>query len=92
MSVKTIAFVINEETYPVAVACFGGGFASIPRKKTFGCVAVLNELEAVVDRRHKYDTPIIKLSNAWLRLKDFNELYKVIDIDSTSMFQEVEAI
>lgn len=50
--IQTKALVINEKTYPIAVALLKGGFLTVPEEETYGCVVVINQIVG------QYDKPV----------------------------------
>ena len=63
--IKTLACRIDENTYPIAVACLPGGFATIPFARVNGCYLVLNEITAII--RGTDTSPTAALTNGWLK-------------------------
>ena len=61
--IKTMAVEINDNTYPIAVACLPAGFAMLKKTEVYGSYLVINHL--LVDRTLDRD------SNQWIsRIED----------------------
>ena len=92
--IKTLACLIDENTYPIAVACLPGGFATIPFAKVDGCYLVLNEMTAIT--RGTDTSPVAALTNGWLKPYEFDSRWRVLKKDSDLLpllpFYEVERI
>ena len=89
--IKTLACLIDENTYPIAVACLPGGFATIPFARVDGCYLVLNEMTAIT--RGTDTSPVAALTNSWLNLDEFDSGWRVLEKDSDlPPFYEVERI
>ena len=89
--IKTLACLIDENTYPIAVACLPGGFATIPFARVNGCYLVLNELTAIT--RDTDTSPVAALTNGWLKSYEFTSRWRVLEKNSDlPPFYEVERI
>ena len=89
--IKTLACQIDENTYPIAVACLPGGFATIPFARVDGCYLVLNEMTAIT--RGTDTSPVAALTNGWLTPYEFNSRWQILEIDNALFpFYEVERI
>lgn len=73
--IKTMAVIISEETYPIAVACLAHGFATIPFGKVVGSILVINEI-CTKPYKNRNGEPILTISNSWMDADDFTDLYK----------------
>lgn len=85
--IQTQAIIIDPSNYSVAVACLPGGFATIPPKKVFGRVLVINEIDAVKIKGQYVAT----LGNSPMALELFAQLYEYQSL-STDHFIDVERI
>ena len=63
--IKTMAVKITEETFPVAVACLGTGFATTNLECTMGAHLVINDY-LYPERQPEYDVPS-PMRNAFVR-------------------------
>ena len=89
--IKTLACLIDEDTYPIAVACLPGGFATIPFAKVDGCYLVLNEITTIT--RGTDTSPVAALTNGWLKSYEFTSRWRVLEKNSDLRpFYEVERI
>ena len=89
--IKTLACRIDENTYPIAVACLPGGFATIPFAKVNGCYLVLNEITAIT--RGTDTSPVAALTNGWLKSYEFDSRWRLwAKDDALFPFYEVERI
>ena len=89
--IKTLACQIDENTYPIAVACLPGGFATIPFARVDGCYLVLNEMTAIT--RGTDTSPVAALTNCWLNLDEFDSSWRVLEtVSALPPFYEVERI
>lgn len=77
MRVKTQAININEETYPIAVACLPGAFAEIPFANLTDSWLIINMFTSW--GRDEYSTPIARLSNGWVTANEFATKYNVVN-------------
>lgn len=77
MRIKTLAIQINEDTYPIAIACLPGGFATIPFKNVNGAYLVINRPEpCFIDDGHR---AIVSLENGWLPQGLFEAEYNIVN-------------
>ena len=89
--IKTLACLIDENTYPIAVACLPGGFATIPFARVNGCYLVLNEVTAIT--RGTDTSPMAALTNSWLESYEFNTRWRFLTTNRDKHpFYEVERI
>ena len=89
--VKTLVCLIDENTYPIAVACLPGGFATIPFARVDGCYLVLNEMTAIT--RGTDTSPVAALTNSWLEPDEIDSRWRVLEKNSAlPPFYEVERI
>ena len=89
--IKTLACLIDENTYPIAVACLPGGFATIPFARVKGCYLVLNELTAIT--RGTDTSPVAALTNGWLKSYEFKSRWRFLKTNHDNYpFYEVERI
>lgn len=86
--IQTQAIIIDPSNYSVAVACLPGGFATIPPKKVFGSVLVINEIDAVKIKGQYVAT----LGNSYMDLKLFALTYTHPLSLSPDRFIDVERI
>lgn len=90
--IKTMAVIISEENYPIAVACLAPGFAIIPFGKVVGSVLVINEICTKPNKKRNGE-PILTIRNGWMHANDFTELYKPVGKTyNFTEFAEVEKI
>ena len=90
--IKTMAVIISEETYPIAVACLAHGFATIPFGKVVGSILVINEICTKPNKKRNGE-PILTLSNSWMSTDDFADMYRPIGLNfNFTKFLEVEKI
>jgi hypothetical protein len=78
-----MAVQINEKTWPVAVACLGGGFAALPFPQVEGAYVVINTPDQHSSRlpyqrvRTSYGSRDgLSLGNIWLLEDDFLAMYE----------------
>ena len=89
--IKTLACLIDENTYSIAVACLPGGFATIPFALVNGCYLVLNEMTAIT--RGTDTSPVAALTNSWLEPYEFNSRWRFLTTNRDKHpFYEVERI
>ena len=89
--IKTLACLIDENTYPIAVACLPGGFATIPFAKVNGCYLVLNEITAITLGTDT--SPVAALTNCWLKSYEFDSRWRFLTTNRDKHpFYEVERI
>ena len=69
--IKTQAIIIDPSNYSLAVACLPGGFATIPPKKVFGSVLIINEI-AAVKVKGRY---VATLRNSRMPIEHFAQTY-----------------
>lgn len=74
---KTMAVLITEETYSIAVACLPGGFASYPFANVQGYWLVINDLSHRFG--DEYNSPGPGFANTWIHPLKFIEQYKIIN-------------
>ena len=83
--IRTMAAGITEETYSIAVACLGPGFARIPKSKVLGCLLVINDYVPFTILSDKdgddYVEAGIKLSNSWMDMSTFDRTYAPLKYD-----------
>ena len=72
--IQTCAFIVNEATYPLAVATMPPGFALIPVSKVYGEFVVLNGLFAMDTEHHGQ---VLAFGNARYQADDFWTLFAV---------------
>ena len=72
--IKTLAFIINEANYSLAVATLPPGFARIPVNKVYGDIVVLNDLFAM---NTKHRGRVLAFSNCYYSVKDFVDTFAV---------------
>ena len=93
--IPTLAIEINEQNYPIAVACLPGGFAANhPRKSTYGSILIINELEAVKVKKQGR-VPTLAYGNCWMSREQFFERFEVVSESARLIdneFVEVERI
>ena len=81
MRIKTMAILITEDTYPIAVACLPAGFAAYPFDNAKGFWLVIN-VPGLYDR-NSFDgdgvSPLITLHNLWISQSEFLNKYKIIN-------------
>lgn len=81
MRIKTQAILINEETYPIAVACLPAGFAAYPFANVNGYWLVIN-VPGSYDR-NSFDgdnfSPLVTVHNLWISNKEFTKKYNIIN-------------
>ena len=73
--IKTMAVIINEETYPIAVACLAHGFATLPFRQVVGTILVINEICTKPNKKGNGE-PILTLSNSWMETDLFTDTYQ----------------
>lgn len=72
--IKTLAFIISEANYSLAVATLLPGFARIPSNKVYGDIVVLNNLVTMNTERHER---VLAFSNSYCQVKDFVDTFAV---------------
>lgn len=82
---------INEDTYPIAVACLAAGFATIPKEKVFGNILVINHLEAV-ELEGEGERPYLIVTNSWMSEEVFDERYTWIPEPHNTPFRRAEQL
>lgn len=79
MYIKPLAVKITQDTYSIAVACLGGGFASYPYPEVEGCYLVINvptpEYGRVRRFGHEAANHSIVLGNKWMTQDQFRAEY-----------------
>lgn len=90
---KTMAIQINENTYPIAVACLSSSFARQPMSTVMNCYLVINEL-GVKSSLPFTGAKDFTLSNTFYTPDDFNDRYEIVDENSlvSAAFAEVRHI
>lgn len=83
--IQSMASIISEINYQIAVACLPAGFAMLPREEVFGNVLVINEFET------KYfdnegERPYLTLCNNWMTVELFHENYRVAEAYQLSAY------
>lgn len=98
MHITTMAVQITEKTWPVAVACLGGSFASRPFPEVEGSFLVINtpDRQDRFRRVRQFGGPSaregILLDNAWESEEDFLEMYQYDGRKNLETFFEVKKI
>jgi hypothetical protein len=89
---KTMAMIIDANTYPIAVACLPGPFATLPFGEVDGHVLVINEF-VVAHRPYgvRYTSlpgrqRDVTLSNSWMSIDVFEKEYVYVNIGRRSSF------
>ena len=70
--IKTLAFIINDANYSLAVATLPPSFALIPVNKVYGDIVVLNDLFAM-DTEHR--GRVLAFHNSYCQVKDFIDTF-----------------
>lgn len=97
MNIRTMAVQINNENWPVAVACLGGRFAATPFSEVNGAYLVINEIEQQFGfvRQYggrRYPNREITLSNNWYPAEAFKQVYGFDKRKNHGQFFEVHRI
>ena len=72
--IKTLAFIVNETNYPLAVAALLPDFALIPVSEVYGEIIVLNDLFTVdTEDRGR----VVAIGNAHYEAEDFLDTFAV---------------
>lgn len=79
MRVKTLAVQINEDTYPIAVACLPGHFVESAFAEVEGAWLVINDLVSAFGDEGEGSHVRHYLDNRWLPEEEFKTSYEVIN-------------
>lgn len=87
--IKTMAILITPKTYPIAVACLAGGFATLPPESVFNHVLIINNVCA---KKIKGRGLVPFLTNSWTSIDDFNWEYVTKGSLTDTKFVKAERI
>ena len=87
--IKTMAILITPKTYPIAVACLAGGFATLPPESVFNHVLIINNVRA---KKIKGRGLVPFLTNSWTSIDDFVDRYAVDGSLTDAAFKEADRI
>jgi hypothetical protein len=86
---KMMALQITPETYPIAVACLPGGFATIGPSQTYGDWLIINQPEAIYVGGGKNAPTVVGLGNCWCPDNMFNRDYEFVTPPKKNKFCEI---
>lgn len=75
--VPTMAIEINQDTYPIAVACLPPVFATLSHQKVMDHILVINDLGLIYDKTGRRAAGL-KIGNAWMKREEFDSSYTTI--------------
>ena len=73
-NIETLAFVVTDKTYSLALATMPPGFALLPLNTVYGCFIVLND---VCTPKIKGRGRVVAYNNARYKVEDFYNTFEI---------------